>query len=73
MPQAVARRASAPPIPREVVTMAAIAGAVAAVVASGAGLSSLLPEHASLWMNAGAYAAPAAIAFAAYWWTSQKY
>ena len=72
MPQAAVRRASMPAVPREIVTMGAFAGAIGAVVASGVGLSSLLPEHTSLWLNAGAYAAPAAIAFAAYWWTAQK-
>jgi hypothetical protein len=71
MPEAATRRAPAP-IPREIVTMASFGGAILFVVASGAGLSSLLPEHASMWLNAGAYGAPAAIAFAAYWWMAQR-
>jgi hypothetical protein len=72
MSEVAARRGSAPPIPSEIVTMAAFAGAIFFVVVSGAGLSSLLPEHASMWLNAGAYGAPAAIAFAAYWWVAQR-
>jgi hypothetical protein len=72
MSQAATRRLAAPAVPREIVTMAAFAAATGVVVASGAGLSSLLPEHASMWLNAGAYAAPASIAFTAYWWVAQK-
>jgi hypothetical protein len=72
MPQAGARRLSAPTLPTELVTMASFGGAILFVVAAGAGLSSLLPMHASMWLNAGAYGAPAAIAFAAYWWVAQK-
>jgi hypothetical protein len=72
MPDVAVRKLSAPAIPREVVTMAGFGLAILAVVAAGAGLSSLLPQHAGMWLNAGAYGAPAAIAFAAYWWVAQK-
>ena len=72
MAQASSRRADGMAIPREIRGMAGFAGATAFVVASGAGLSSLLPGHASMWMSAGAYGAPAAIAFAAYWWAAQR-
>jgi hypothetical protein len=71
MHQAATRRPSVV-VPREVATVAGFAAAIGFVVASGAGLSSLLPNHVSLWLSAGAYAAPAGIAFAAHWWTAQK-
>lgn len=48
------------------------AGAVAAVVAAGVGLSSLLPDQASFWLAAAAYGAPASIAFTVYWWNAQR-
>jgi hypothetical protein len=48
------------------------AGALAAVVAAGAGLSSLLPDQASFWLAAAAYGAPAGVAFTIYWWNAQR-
>ena len=72
MPQAAMRRADGIAIPREILAMGGFGAAILFVVASGAGLSSVLPAHASMWLNAGAYGAPAAIAFAAYWWVAQK-
>ena len=41
------------------------------VVASGLGLSSVLPDP-SPWLIAAAYLAPAGLAFAAYWWVAQR-
>lgn len=72
MSSAIRRRSVAIAVPREIVAMGGFAGAIAFVVASGAGLTSLLPQHASIWLNAGAYAAPAGVAFAAYWWVAQR-
>jgi hypothetical protein len=71
MPQAASRRLH-PPIPRELLTIGGFAAAIFFVVATGAALSGLLPEHAPMWLNAGAYGAPAAVAFAAYWWVAQR-
>ncbi len=72
MPQAATRRLALPAVPREFVAIAGFAGATVVVVASGAGLSRLLPQHAEFSLIAGAYAAPAAVAFAIYWWVAQK-
>jgi hypothetical protein len=72
MTEAAVRRADGIAIPREIMAMGGFAAAIFFVVASGAALSSVLPAHASMWLTAGAYGAPAAIAFAAYWWVAQK-
>ena len=56
----------------ELINIGGTAGALLAVVAAGAGLSSVLPDPASPWMTAAAYLAPASLAFAAYWWIAQK-
>lgn len=58
-------------VPMEMLNIGAAAGAVVAVLAIGAGLSSVLPEGSS-WLAAAAYLAPAGLAFAAYWWINQK-
>lgn len=72
MPDSAVRKLHAPALPRELVAMIGFGGAILAVVAAGAGLSSLLPVHAGMLLNAGAYGAPAAIAFAIYWWMAQR-
>jgi hypothetical protein len=41
------------------------------VIGMGACLSSVLP-HPTAWLTACAYLAPAALAFAAYWWITQR-
>jgi hypothetical protein len=56
----------------ELANVAGSAAAVLAVLAAGAGLSSVLPAPASPWMEAAAYLAPGSLAFAAYWWIAQK-
>ena len=58
-------------IPAEVLNIGGTAGAILAVVAAGAGLSSMLPDP-SPWLAAAAYLAPGGLAFAAYWWVAQK-
>jgi len=72
MTQAATRRADGIAIPREILMMVGFAASILFVAASGLALSSVLPGHASMWLNAGAYGAPAATAFAAYWWIAQK-
>ena len=58
-------------VPAEVLNIGGTAGAILVVVATGAGLSSVLPEP-SAWLTAAAYLAPGSLAFAAYWWIAQK-
>ena len=72
MRQAMTRQGGAIAVPREVAAAGGLAAALALVVAGGMGLQSLLPHHASFWMYVGAYAFPAAIGFAAYWWVDQR-
>jgi hypothetical protein len=57
--------------PVDILTVVGGAVTVLGVLAAGAGLSRLLPEP-SVWLTAAAYAAPASLAFAAYWWVAQK-
>lgn len=59
-------------VPSEVINIGGTSAAILAVVAAGAGLSSVLPDPASPWMEAAAYLAPGSLAFAAYWWVAQK-
>ncbi|MDB5444316.1 MAG: hypothetical protein JWP86_617 [Phenylobacterium sp.] len=68
MPHRSARKGR---VPGEMLNIGAAAGAIAAVLAMGAGLSSVLPDG-SPWLAAAAYLAPAGLAFAAYWWVTQK-
>jgi hypothetical protein len=58
-------------VPPEMANILGTACAVLAVVATGSGILSLLPT-ADAWMTAAAYAAPASLAFAVYWWVSQR-
>jgi len=50
----------------------ATGAALIGVVASGAAFAAALPETASPWLSVSAYGAPAAVAFAAYWWITQR-
>jgi hypothetical protein len=59
-------------IPAEVTNIVGTSGALLAVVATGAGISAALPEPSSAWLFAAAYGAPAAVAFAVYWWIAQR-
>jgi len=58
-------------MPVEIAQVGAGAVAFAAVVAMGAGLSSVMPA-ASPWLTAAAWLAPAGLAFAAWWWAAQR-
>jgi hypothetical protein len=58
-------------VPAEMLNIGGTAAAILAVVAAGAGLSSLLPDP-SPWLRAAAFLAPASFAFACYWWAAQK-
>jgi hypothetical protein len=60
------------PVPVELVNIVGTAGALLAVVGTGAGISSVLPDPSSPWLFAAAYGGPGAIAFAAYWWVAQR-
>jgi hypothetical protein len=66
------RRARTHVIAAELINIAGAAGAALAVLALGAAMSRALPGPAAPWLFAGAYAAPGAIAFAAYWWIAQR-
>lgn len=73
-PGKVAARSVARPriIPAEVTNILGTGGALLAVVATGAGISAALPAPTSAWLFAAAYGAPAAVAFAVYWWIAQR-
>jgi hypothetical protein len=66
------RRARTHVVASELINVVGAAGAALAVLAVGAAISNALPGPAAPWLFAGAYAAPGAIAFAAYWWISQR-
>jgi hypothetical protein len=59
-------------VPAELVNMLGTAGALLGVVATGAAISSVLPDPSSPWLFAAAYGGPGAIAFGAYWWVAQR-
>jgi len=58
-------------IPPEIINIVGTSGAILAVVATGSTITAAMPDP-SVWQFAGAYLAPAALAFAAYWWIAQK-
>ena len=59
-------------VPVELLNILATIGAALGVVAAGAAISAALPQPTP-WMFAASYAAPAAIAFAIYWWIAQRF
>lgn len=59
-------------LPAEILNILGTAGGVLGVVAAGGAISSALPDPASPWLFAASYGAPAAIAFAVYWWIAQR-
>ncbi|TAJ73561.1 MAG: hypothetical protein EPO51_04940 [Phenylobacterium sp.] len=58
-------------IPAEIANIVGTSAAILAVVATGSGIAAAWPDL-SEWQFAGAYLAPAALAFAVYWWVAQK-
>ena len=57
-------------VPAEIINIFGTSGAIFAVAVAGDLLSRLPPP--SVWTTAAAYSAPAAAAFAVYWWVSRK-
>jgi hypothetical protein len=68
MPNAVSRKRR---LSADMLHLAAGAGASAVLVALGGALASALPAHAP-WLSVAAWLAPSGLAFAAYWWATQK-
>jgi hypothetical protein len=60
-----------PQVAPEVRNFAALAVTAGAVIASGLGIAAVLPEAVSPWLSISAFAAPAGLAFLAYWWVDQ--
>jgi hypothetical protein len=58
--------------PSEAINIGATTAAVLGLLAAGAGLSAVLPDPTSPWLQAAAFLAPGSLAFAAYWWIVQK-
>lgn len=58
-------------VPPELMNIVGTSGAILAVVATGSAVTAALPDP-NVWQFAGAYLAPAALAFAAYWWIAQR-
>lgn len=58
-------------IPAEITNILGTSAAILAVVATGSAIVAAWPDL-TVWQSAGAYLAPAALAFAAYWWIAQK-
>ena len=57
-------------IPPELINIGGTSAALLGVVAAGAGLSEIAPP--GVWFTAASYGAPAAVAFALYWWVSRR-
>lgn len=58
-------------IPAEVANIVGTSAAILAVVGTGSAIVAAVPDL-NVWQFAGAYLAPASVAFAAYWWIAQK-
>jgi hypothetical protein len=65
------RRGAGVKLPPELANILGTSGAILAVVATGSAISALLPSP-DAWQVAASYLAPASLAFAVYWWVSQK-
>ncbi|MDB5444990.1 MAG: hypothetical protein JWQ97_307 [Phenylobacterium sp.] len=59
-------------VPAELMNIIGLIAALFGVVATGVAISAALPHGADPWLNASAYGAPAAVAFAVYWWIAQR-
>ncbi len=68
----VARTRAAQPLPPEILNIVGLMAAIAVVALVGAGIASILPETKSEWLTVSAFAAPAGLAFLAYWWVDQS-
>ena len=71
MSQTKARQRTGLKLPAELVNIVGTSVALAAVVAIGSAIVTVLPEPGA-WAFAAAYLAPAGLAFAIYWWVAQK-
>jgi hypothetical protein len=71
MPQSTTRGRPAIRLAPELTNILGTSGAILAVVAAGSGIVAVLPDP-TVWQTAAAYAAPASLAFAIYWWIAQK-
>lgn len=71
MTQTTTRPRTGIKIPAEVANIVGTSAAILAVVATGSAIVAAVPDL-SVWQFAGAYLAPGALAFAAYWWIAQK-
>jgi len=58
-------------IPAELANIVGTSAAILAVVATGSAIVAAWPDLTE-WQFAGAYLAPAGLAFAVYWWIAQK-
>lgn len=61
-----------PQVASEIRNLATLVATAVAVVALGVGIAAVLPEAASPWLSISAFAAPAGLAFLAYWWIDQR-
>ncbi|MET0295159.1 MAG: hypothetical protein ABW042_09095 [Phenylobacterium sp.] len=60
-------------IPKDLMAIVGFAAAIAAAVWLGGLLAAVIPaSQASVWLKAGAFAAPAAAMFALYWLITQR-
>ena len=59
-------------LPAELMNILGLIAALVGVLVTGAAISAVLPPGADPWLGVSAYGAPAAIAFAGYWWIAQR-
>jgi hypothetical protein len=72
MAERLARTRNGIPLSSDVLNMLIMAAAAVAVVALGFACAAAVPDKASPWLSLSAFAAPAGLAFLAYWWMDQR-
>jgi hypothetical protein len=72
MAERLARTRNGIPLSSEVLNMLAMAAVAVVVVVLGFACAAAVPDQASPWLSLSAFAAPAGLAFLAYWWREQR-
>lgn len=60
------------PVSSDILNMLVMAAVAAVVLVAGFACASALPDKVSPWLSLSAFAAPAGLAFLAYWWMDQR-
>lgn len=72
MAERLARPRIEVPVSSDILNMLVMAVVAAVVLALGFACAWALPDKVSPWLSLSAFAAPAGLAFLAYWWMDQR-